>query len=235
MNADNSKASAVAFWDETFTSLRTDGRGPTVARALNFFGDVEGKTLLELGCGVGTEARMFAERGARVIAIDTSPIAVERAKEFGIDARVMDAMDITSLGEFDFVFGAMVLHHIEPFNEFAAILRKSVRPGGKAFFTENNGRNCLLMWCRDNLTGRFGIPKLGDDDEHPLTPAEINMLHQHFAVDVSYPSLLLFGLASTYLTGKRFGRALTAIDHGLYRLPFLRPYGYRQDILLDSR
>ena len=90
------------------------------------------------------------------------------------------------------------------------------------------------MWCRDHLTGRFGIPKLGDDDEHPFTPAEIEMLRSHFKVDISYPSLLLFGLASTYLTRNRFGAPLRAIDRGLYCLPFLRPFGYRQDIFLSG-
>ena len=121
---------SVEFWDRTFASLETAGRAPSVARALAFFGGVEGCSLLEVGCGIGTEAKMFMDRGANVTAVDTSPVAIERARADGVDAHVMDAMDIGSLGAFDFVFGAMVLHHIEPFDEFAAVLRRAVRPGG---------------------------------------------------------------------------------------------------------
>jgi hypothetical protein len=108
-------------------------------------------------------------------------------------------MNISSLGQFDAVFGSMILHHIEPFSQFAGILFQTLTPGGKAFFWENNAHSRLLVWWRENLVGRFGIPKHGDQDEFPLTPDELDELQARFQVRVEYPELFLFRLISIYL------------------------------------
>lgn len=52
----------------------------------------KGSRLLDAGCGDGTAAAYAKDRfGLDVVAIDTDPQAVEKAKAKGLDARVMDA------------------------------------------------------------------------------------------------------------------------------------------------
>lgn len=42
--------------------------------------DLRGQTVLDLGCGVGEQAAMLAQRGARVIGIDHSAVLIEEAQ-----------------------------------------------------------------------------------------------------------------------------------------------------------
>lgn len=53
-----------------------------VARHLFAPGEVEGKQILDFGCGVGRVARQLARRGAVVHAVDVSPRMVEYCREF---------------------------------------------------------------------------------------------------------------------------------------------------------
>src|SRR6266446_9166849 len=46
---------------------------------LGHLGDVEGKMLLDLGCGAGENSVYFAQKGARCTATDYSPGMIEKA------------------------------------------------------------------------------------------------------------------------------------------------------------
>lgn len=43
-------------------------------------GDIQGRTILELGCGTGQSAALLASRGAHVVAIDAAPAQIRRAR-----------------------------------------------------------------------------------------------------------------------------------------------------------
>jgi SAM-dependent methyltransferase len=143
-------------------------------------------------------------------------------------------MEIEEIGQFDYVFGSLILHHLEPFREFAAVLRRTLKPEGKAFFYENNGASDFLMWVRDNLVGHFGIPKWGDKDESPLAPHEIELLREYFSVSVSYPEMKFFQLAATYLFRGRLGPQLKLIDDFLCKHDIGLRYSYRQYVVLEA-
>ena len=183
---------AREFWDRIFTEHPTtlqvseeDQR--VLAAAAKHFGSLSGKDVLDIGCGVGGSSLFFAERGARVTSIDTSGVAIANIEKFCRDNRIeaiwavqLSALDIGSLGRFDFVFGSMVLHHLEPFADFVTALRATVRPGGRAFFYENSAMSSLLVWFRQHVVGRWWVPKCGDEEEFPLTPGEVDMLASRF-------------------------------------------------------
>lgn len=210
--------------------------------ALAHFGSVDGCRLLDLGCGTGEYSRFFAARGAHVVAVDQSPVAIEALREEcaadGIDSIepvVADAMDLEHLGPFDLAFGSMILHHIEPFERFVEVLAGSLAPGGRAFFYENSAMSRFLVWCRGHLVGRFGIPKNSDDDEFPLEPQEIDELRTRFDVTVEQPRLVLTSLAAGYLFRDHFGEQLDWLDQRLARIERLRRLSYIQHVKLVAR
>lgn len=223
---------AQEFWNAKHQEQSVKSPDDSCQRALAYFGDVRGKTLLELGCGTGENSIFFAEQGAQVTAIDVSPTAIDRLNKLkgDLDIRplVCDAMEISSIGNFDFVFGRMILHHIEPFDQFTAVLAKCV--SGKAWFFENSAVSRLLIWCRTHLVGRLWIPKKGDDDEFPLMPQEIDLLRSHFRVQVRHPEMFFLQLVSLYLLRGRFLQTTKWLDGLLHHIKLLRRFSYYQDL-----
>lgn len=238
---------ADAFWNERYARVsRAPGIepaakvDPVLVDALAFFGDPAGKTLVDLGCGNGKASLVFAGLGARVIAVDSSSVAIENLSRFCTENRITNlepvcasAFDVAHLGSADLVFGSMVLHHLEPFGQFEVVLHRLMKADAKAFFYENNARNPLLMLLRSHVVGRFGVPKHGDPEESPLTAQEIDTLRRHFRVRVVYPELLLMRLAGDYLFRRHLRRPLGWLDAVLYRIAPLRKYGYRQYVYLE--
>ena len=236
--------SARQFWDRRFTVgvERPDLRRRSEIAAehgCSWLGDMRGKRILDLGCGTGASSLVLASRGAHVVAVDTSAEGITRLCE-ECDARgittiqpvVGDAMEIERLGPFDGVLGLMILHHIEPFQPFVEVLRRSLKPGARGFFWENNAVP-LLMWFRRNLVGRSWIPRHGDTDESPLSAHEIDMLRRHFQVRIEYPEFYFFRLISIYLLRSRLKSGFDRIDALAYRMPALRRLTYKQYILIE--
>ena len=210
--------------------------------ALAHFGPVDGCRLLDLGCGTGEYSRFFADRGAHVVAVDQSAVAIQTLREQcaaeqvdSIEPVVADAMDLERLGPFDLAFGSMILHHIEPFDRFVDVLASTIAPGGRAFFYENSAMSRFLVWCRGHLVGHFGIPKNSDDDEFPLQPQEVDELRTRFDVTVEQPRLVLTSLAAGYLFRDHLGRQLDWVDQKLARVERLRRMSYIQHVKLVAR
>jgi 2-polyprenyl-3-methyl-5-hydroxy-6-metoxy-1,4-benzoquinol methylase len=234
---------AVEFWDRQHQ--RSDPAAPPkgdpiLEAALTYFGDVTGKRLLDVGCGLGAASVFFASRGAHVVSIDLSAVAISKLRAYclangllNVTPLCLPAADITSLGHFDFVIGSMILHHIEPFQEFTVSLRQVLSPTGKAFFYENSAASSFLIWFRNHVVGRLGVPKFGDSEEFPLTPDEIRILSRLFSVRIVYPELLFFRLASTYLLRGHWGMPFAWLDTACFRIPWMRRNSYRQFLQLE--
>lgn len=80
----------------------------------------QGKRVLEIGCGIGSDAVEFARHGAEYVGIDLSAQSVELSRQrfqlFNLagEFHVMDAAnteELTKLGKFDMVYSCGVLHH----------------------------------------------------------------------------------------------------------------------------
>jgi 2-polyprenyl-3-methyl-5-hydroxy-6-metoxy-1,4-benzoquinol methylase len=215
---------------------------PVLERALAFFGDVRGKRVIELGCGPGAASLYLAGLGAEVTAVDVSQRAIDDLSEHcarhgiqNVNAVCTTASNVASLGPVDFVYGSMILHHIEPFAGFVPVLRALMKPGGKGFFYENSAMSSLLVWFREHVVGKWWVPKYGDDQEFPLTPAEIRELKSQFHVQVAIPEFLFFALAGQYLLRGRLMERLSRLDRAFYGRGWLTKYSYRQDVMLSDR
>jgi malonyl-CoA O-methyltransferase len=111
---------------------------PEVDRAL---GDVNGLSLLDVGCGTGRHAIRLARAGANVVAIDFSEemLAQGRAKP-GAELVRFAAHDVTrplpfAGRSFDRVLSALVLEHIADPRAFFAELGRVARIDGRIVVT----------------------------------------------------------------------------------------------------
>lgn len=216
------------------------------SRCLSFFGDLSGKRMLDVGAGSGKSSLLLASLGAKVTVLDISDTAINNLNDYiaknniaNINAFTYDGIDIDSLGQFDFIFGEMILHHIEPFDEFVDSLYNALDKNGKAFFYENSSRSKLLMTARKLLVGKLWIPKHSDDVEYPLEPKEVDLLRNRFETTVEYPYLHYFRMMTTHLLAEKLppiGRIFGWLDDAVYYLlPFMRKYSYRQYIMLKHK
>src|SRR5208283_2307916 len=131
----------------------------------------DGKLALEYGCGSdGSDSFTLARRGARVIGVDISPVAISEsqflAKEKGLEDKVSflvcdaEKLDFED-GHFDIVVGSGILHHLDLKKSLHEIWRV-LRPGGKAVFIEPLAHNPVIRLYR------LITPSLRTRDEHPL-------------------------------------------------------------------
>lgn len=136
---------------------------PPFARLIPF-DRLRGKRVLEVGCGLGAHAMLFAETGCELTAVDLTPRAIEmtrkRLTQLGLaaDVRQMDAERMEfGEGEFDFVWSWGVIHHsADP----ARILREMLRvlkPSGEVRLMVYHRRslNAWYFMARGILTAKF--------------------------------------------------------------------------------
>ena len=95
-----------------------------------------GARLLEIGAGTGQDSLYFQQQGFGVVAADLSAAMVERCRQKGIEAHVMDFLRLDfPAGSFDAVFAMNCLLHV-PNHDLPAVLaavRAILRPGGLLF------------------------------------------------------------------------------------------------------
>ena len=242
-------ANTQQYWDATFRREAEEHPfgevKPEIAGALRaavqFFGNMEGKTVIDVGCGDGATSLFFVQQGARVISLDQSEVAIQKLREHckakhitSIQAFAENAFAIDRYGPADFIFGSMILHHLEPFGEFVPILKRALTPNGRAFFFENNSASSVLTWFRAHVVGKLWIPKHGDADEFPLSPKEVQELGRAFHLRQVFPSMVLFQLIAVYFFRGRLHKQFCVLDRWAYRVRWFRKYSYRQFLFLEN-
>jgi ubiquinone/menaquinone biosynthesis C-methylase UbiE len=104
------------------------------------YGRWQGKKVLEIGCGIGTDTSRFAEAGANVTAVDLSPASLEVAKQavqaWGVAERVTfyqaNAEELQAtlpVESYDLIYSFGVLHHTPHPEAAFAQLRNYAKPG----------------------------------------------------------------------------------------------------------
>lgn len=86
--------------------------------------------ILEVGCGKGDMGVGFGSLGHEYVGIDIDHRVVKEAKGRGIDARVMDVMDLPTEETFDVICSSQVLEHIIEPSVFLEASGRHLRPGG---------------------------------------------------------------------------------------------------------
>ena len=109
--------------------------------------NLDGRAVLDVGCGIGRWSRMMAARGAHVTGVDLSPTmiaeAARRTSAAGLAARcrflVEDLTQLDTGTRYDFILGVTVLQHlilIERIDEAFRRLAAQLAPGGRMVLVE---------------------------------------------------------------------------------------------------
>ncbi len=108
--------------------------------------DLTGRTVIELGGGIGTGAMTAALRGARALSTDWYPAAVEfsrwnaRNLGLGMDAEVMDWRDppesVIHRGPWDIVIGADILYEARNGVALGALIPALCAPSGEVIIAD---------------------------------------------------------------------------------------------------
>jgi len=166
-------------------------------------GDLAGKELLDMACGMGEESVYFAKLGADVTGIDISDVGVaslkKRAAFHRLDITALEMrVDPTSFPDasFDRIHGLGILHHVG----IEAGLRevdRLLKPGGLGVFLEPIGDSPTIEAVKTFLMkhARF-LGKFDEvtDHEHNLRWDEVESAVRRFADARIYPFHLLYRL-----------------------------------------
>jgi len=112
-----------------------------------------GRSLLELGCGIGLVGIVAAAAGFRVLATDYYAGALEftaanaqRNGVTGVDTRLVDWRALPDdLGEFDLVVAADVLYELPQATLIAAALDRALAPGGYGLVADPGRRTAPAL------------------------------------------------------------------------------------------
>ncbi|MBW3541419.1 MAG: class I SAM-dependent methyltransferase [Planctomycetes bacterium] len=203
-------------------------------RLHDWFGPLEGRSILDLGCGHNPTPLYFALAGARrVAACDVSPKALACVAAVASEFKVTDRVSIHQTpaerlpfddASFDLVHGLGVLHHLD-LERAAPEIARVLKPGGRGGFVDPLGHNLLLEFARDYLPYRWKHSVKGTD--RPLRYADIRRFGRHFD-SCHWEGMGFLWIPVAWMFGRgrsRMTRMADAVDTCLLSvLPFLRRY-----------
>ncbi len=227
-----------------------------VLAQIKALGGLEGKKVLDLGCGSGESGVYFAKRGAEVSACDISPEFIDVAQQLAhhhcvdIQTAVCPAESLPYPDKsFDIVFANGVLHHVD-IPLAMKELKRVLKPGGVGFFVEPLPYNPVIN------VYRWIAKEVRTPDEKPLTFADIGTIRQQFPkTQVDYfwfftlGVFLYFFLIERASTSERYWKkilyeahrykalfnALKALDDAILPvLPLLKPLCWNMVIQIEK-
>lgn len=155
---------------------------PEMRYITGLLGDLNGKTLLDIGCGLGEASVYFATKGALVTAVDLSREMLVKVQELAawnqVSVETHQAMaehlHFPAGRKFDIIYAGNVFHHVD----IRAVLTEVVNhltPGGKLVCWEPVAYNPVI-----NIYRKIAN-QVRSDDERPITHSDIAIFRSHFS------------------------------------------------------
>jgi 2-polyprenyl-3-methyl-5-hydroxy-6-metoxy-1,4-benzoquinol methylase len=148
---------------------------------LTRLGDLHGKRILDIGCGLGESSVMFALHGARVTATDISREMVEfttkLAKKYRVPLETMvGAAEELSIApaSFDIIYAANTIHHLADKQAFLEHIVRWLAPDGLFCSWDPVKYNPIIKVYRAIAT------KVRTEDETPVGISDLKLLQKMF-------------------------------------------------------
>lgn len=140
--------------------------------------ELNGLSVLDLGCGFGEHCKGFIERGAaKVVGIDISEKMLEVAKAENADPKItylnMPMEDLDKIdGKFDLIVSSLAIHYVEDFGGLVKNIYDLLNPGGLFVYSQENPINTCHStgerWTRDENGKKLyvNLRNYGVEGEH---------------------------------------------------------------------
>ena len=187
--------------------------------------------VLSLGCGDGRRELALAPHTARIVGIDLSPIAIERAQQRArtrgignVEFHVgdVDGLEGTFRGPFDAVLCGGILHHLTDaqVRTLLAAVRSVLRAGGRFVSMDPNARRAVNVF---KPFFRRAYDRYHSEGERELRPADVVALVEAAGfrdVEVRFTDAFISPVAWLFpRLGAPVARALAGLDALLVKVP----------------
>ena len=115
--------------------------------------DLAGRSVLELGCGVGMPGLVARQNGARVVQTDHDALALALCRHNaalnridGIEQFVGDWMAWTHPHRYDLVIGADIIYDTADYEKLEQVFRASVAPRGEVLLTDPMRQQTIALF-----------------------------------------------------------------------------------------
>lgn len=151
---------------------------------------LQGKHVLEIGCGMGFDSLEFLKRGVKITSTDLTPNAVAMTqRHFEVEnvtaesVHVENALDLSFEDEtFDGVWTNGVIHHSGDTPRAVREIRRVLKPGGRAMVSHFYRRPSWMYWIsrlgRENIEYKEEDPPVTDF----YTEADVLAMFEGFEV-----------------------------------------------------
>lgn len=185
------EALAGAWWDpegpmkplHRMNGLRTGWIAERIAVGFGRMGrDLSGLSVLDVGCGAGLAAEVFARLGARVVGVDAAGAALEVARRHAANSGLRieyvqgTPEDMAASGaRFDAIIALEVIEHVVDPNKFLGSLVALAKPESRVFVSTLNRtpRSFAMAKIGAELVLRL-LPIGTHDWRQFVTPAELD-------------------------------------------------------------
>jgi 2-polyprenyl-6-hydroxyphenyl methylase/3-demethylubiquinone-9 3-methyltransferase len=141
---------------------------------------LEGRSVLDVGCGAGLLAEPLARLGGRVTGLDASPEVINVAREHAaamgleIDYRAGDVQELE--GRFDLVTAMEVIEHVADPALFVKALAKRLATDGLLIMSTPNATGWSKLLMITISEGLGYIPRGTHDFDRFIPPDRLNLL-----------------------------------------------------------
>jgi len=127
-----------------------------------------GKRVLEVGCGIGTDAEQFTRHGAEYTGIDISDQSLEICRQrfdvLGLEGTFINRSatdELTDLGEFDLVYSYGVIHHYPDIDQAIDNIYNATKAEGEFRFmvyAKNSWKYAMIRKGLDQFEAQADCP-----------------------------------------------------------------------------
>lgn len=144
---DKFQSIASRWWDKNSEFKPLHDINPLRVKYIaNAVGGLEGKKILDVGCGGGILSEALAQQGAEVTAIDLAEKSLQVAKlhlhesKLNVDYQLISAEDLAAeqAHQFDIVTCLEMLEHVPDPSSIVTATKNLVKPNGHIFFSTIN-------------------------------------------------------------------------------------------------